>query len=402
MRNILCLLFVGMQYLSYSQVVNGIITDNLTSEHIPFVHIYSEKYKLGTLSNAEGKFSLQIPKQLQSSTLKLVFSHVSYGSHEQLLKVNEFNHVSLLSENILLDEVIVENEAFKMVLETVDILQKDEAIFGRAFYRQISYHDTIATEFVEAFYDIAANRNKITKIKQKQARFARRKTTANKPFMIYQNFPYATTMIKMITSENTSIITPFSDRGLEMYSFEIKERYENNEETYIVINCTPPDLNQSLDNLIFMDVKLTYSPSKNRLVEYDVIINDGLGNEDITGIDDSVNVKIENSQYRWKVLYGDKTGFINQIRTSYSYDFWIGNTKYPSAVYSNFFIYENTGRKIRGLSEPALDVLTIDNIEDAKYRPRFWNKNPIIKRTEKEEKIIQTFEAENAFGSYFK
>uniref|UniRef100_UPI004049A87A hypothetical protein n=1 Tax=Fulvivirga sp. TaxID=1931237 RepID=UPI004049A87A len=71
-------------------------------------------------------------------------------------------------------------------------------------------------------------------------------------------------------------------------------------------------------------------------------------------------------------------------------------------IQSNFFMYEQTSKvssKLRGVSKDSEDVSIFEN---AKYRPKFWKDNPIIKRTPLEDQVIKSFEKENAFGTYFK
>jgi hypothetical protein len=42
----------------------------------------------------------------------------------------------------------------------------------------------------------------------------------------------------------------------------------------------------------------------------------------------------------------------------------------------------------------------IEKIDKTKYDSEFWKNNPIVKRTNVEEKIIKTFETSNAFGTF--
>lgn len=53
-----------------------------------------------------------------------------------------------------------------------------------------------------------------------------------------------------------------------------------------------------------------------------------------------------------------------------------------------------TGRKIKDK-----DFL-LESIDNATDSPEFWENNPIVKRTAKEENIIKTFENKNVFGNF--
>ncbi|WP_375580294.1 carboxypeptidase-like regulatory domain-containing protein [Marivirga tractuosa] len=401
MKIIYLLIFFLFSIVCSGQKIEGIVKDSLSNEPISFIHIYSEELEIGTLSNEEGEFSFSIPDSFNSDSIEVVFSHVGYGKIIKVIHLNKYNKISILAEKIMLDEVIARNEGNKIASKISSWLKTNSARYGYGFYRQVSYQDTLATEYVEAFYKVSVSRNEVKGIKQNQARFARKKTTKESPYMIFQNFPFATTMIKIISGENSSIITPFSEKGLQNYTFEIIDRYKVDEETFVIMNCNPPQLDENSDSNLWISSEVIFSVNQGKLIQYEAIINNGLGAENITGMDSEVKVRVDNSQYRWIISFDNSSGVINQIRTIYDYDYWVNNTKYPSRVESKFLIYEFTDKKLRRLSEPKLDDLTISDIEKAKYRPAFWSKNPVIKRIEKEEKIIRTFEEENAFGSYF-
>ena len=66
-----------------------------------------------------------------------------------------------------------------------------------------------------------------------------------------------------------------------------------------------------------------------------------------------------------------------------------------------YFIYRETKRH-RKLLEPGSGLDFIAKLWNARYRPRFWRKNPVMKLTREEEEIIRSFKKDNAFGTYFK
>jgi len=73
-----------------------------------------------------------------------------------------------------------------------------------------------------------------------------------------------------------------------------------------------------------------------------------------------------------------------------------------ATVNSKAVLFEKNTKKFRNLREPSLELEDLKSVSKVRYRKRFWKDNPIIKLTSEEEKIIRSFEEENAFGTYFK
>jgi hypothetical protein len=74
----------------------------------------------------------------------------------------------------------------------------------------------------------------------------------------------------------------------------------------------------------------------------------------------------------------------------------------PSRVSSKFVVYQLLDKTPKNLHSAGLELEDVSNFEEAKYKPKFWMNNPVIKRTAEEEAIIASFDKSNAFGTYFK
>ena len=91
----------GISSVASSEKVTGKVTD-LTGTPIPGVTVIVKGTTIGTVTDSEGKYVLDVPNH----KAKLVFSFVGYASVEQIAGQKEINVV--LSEDIKkLDDVIV-------------------------------------------------------------------------------------------------------------------------------------------------------------------------------------------------------------------------------------------------------------------------------------------------------
>ena len=82
----------------------------------------------------------------------------------------------------------------------------------------------------------------------------------------------------------------------------------------------------------------------------------------------------------------------------------IDDSLYSSVVKSRLIIYEWETKRHRKLLKPSPGLDFTAKLWNARYRPRFWRKNPVMKltREEEEEEIIRSFKKDNSFGTYFK
>jgi hypothetical protein len=72
-------------------------------------------------------------------------------------------------------------------------------------------------------------------------------------------------------------------------------------------------------------------------------------------------------------------------------------------IASSFFVYEND-LKTKHKKNKRKNQFESDQqaISSTKYSKRFWQDNPIVKRTPLEEEIIESFDRDNSFGNFLK
>jgi hypothetical protein len=86
---------------SLSAQIKGVVKDSLTGKPIPYVNIWVENENIGTTSEENGQFNIDV-KEVNKN---LIFSAIGYD--RKLIKISETNEVSLKSITYQLSEVVV-------------------------------------------------------------------------------------------------------------------------------------------------------------------------------------------------------------------------------------------------------------------------------------------------------
>ena len=392
------LFFSVMVSTTYAQV-NGRLLDSVSEEPVLFAHIASQKVGFGTVSNENGEF--QLPPAFSGDTL--IISHIAYETLKiARSQLEASGNIKLTASELLLEEVVVTDvKTQKVMLRVLEFLRKSPLTYAKAFYRQVAFQDTLATEWIEAFYNTEYSSNGIERLKIDQARFARRKSDTAMLHMTFTNFSYLTVGNSIYAPETgeSMLARPFALDFKDDFDTYLKRRYRKNNEVYLEIEFEPK---ANADNAIESYGVFTFNQSKGRLVQYTGNIDHGLGvSEDIEYEGDRV-IAIEDPKYNYQFQFSESTGELAYITMDFSYRFLQDGVAYPSRVSSKLVFFQQLNKDPKRLREPALELEDVSNFEKAKYKPRFWYDNPIVKRTSEEEAIIATFEKQNAFGSYFK
>lgn len=90
-------------YAHAQHVVSGTVKDENTGEQLPGVNVVLKGTSTGTISDAEGRYSLEVPSQ----DAVLIFSFVGYAKQEVPVGERNSIDVTLMSDISTLDEVVV-------------------------------------------------------------------------------------------------------------------------------------------------------------------------------------------------------------------------------------------------------------------------------------------------------
>lgn len=120
-KSLLIILIGLISFSSFSQI-NGIVKDD-KNQTLPFVNIYVENTYIGTTSNEEGNYELNIRK---ADTYTIVFQFLGYKTVKKTVKIETFPYTLdaiLAEEEISLNEVVVnsnENPANKIIRKAIE------------------------------------------------------------------------------------------------------------------------------------------------------------------------------------------------------------------------------------------------------------------------------------------
>lgn len=397
--------FGVLSLLSYSillsQSIEGIVIDSITREPIPYVHIYSEKFEIATISNEEGKFILK----KNEKDIEIAFSHISYQSSKVVSKDNEtFLRVSLLPNETMLSEVVVSDKGYEIAKNVFNKFKEHSPSihFGKAFYRQITKGGEKPTEFIETFNNVSFSSVGIEKYHIYQSRYARAKSDADDPYMSISNFSFLIFGFNVFSQKAGDIAKPFTINHFNDFSYSVKAYFEKNGVKYALLQYEPTS---SLKKPSFFGT-FTVNLTTYSIINFVANTKNSLGVDTLTvKKDDKILKRINalNHSFTWVLNFnelneGTQLEYINVVG---SFD-WMKNEKLETAqLTSTLIVFEKDNKRKKGLKDPDIKQNDIATIRKIKYNPKFWKNNPIVKRTQSEEDIVSQFEKLDSFGNYF-
>jgi TonB-linked SusC/RagA family outer membrane protein len=97
------IVFGGGIMFAQTQTIRGTVTDSENRDPIPGVSVFVKGTTIGTVTQSDGKYSLRVPENVET----IVFSFVGMESQEVVYNGQSILDVSMKSELIAMDEVVV-------------------------------------------------------------------------------------------------------------------------------------------------------------------------------------------------------------------------------------------------------------------------------------------------------
>lgn len=379
--------------------INGTLVDGETGAPVPYCHISLESLAVGTASNELGEFVIAV----DSLPVKLIFSHINYG--QKTLKISRTSNLTVSMEPliILLDEVIVSSSkkdllAIKLAKSAIGkaFSESSSENYGRAFYRQNSKNGDSYSEFSEIFYDIRYNRLGIIDWNIIEGRYA-----LNEEAVRNKNYTTFSRILKPFQPNTQELIFPLNPNFEKYYEPRVISMIQSGNSKIAVVhfkpkkNLKPP----TFDGEVYIDTKT-----------YDVLkITGALSNDDLTltKLSTKKNSRWKDYMISYEIAYRkDSTlkAVLDYIKVDQEFDYYVDNRfQFRATSTSNLVFYEHynpSSNKRLGnrLSSGQSDWEKLDEIG---YNEKFWEENPIVKRTPIEKEVIGSFEKENAFNSIY-
>jgi hypothetical protein len=152
-------IFLIVTQFAFSQI-RGVVKDSISGEPIPYVNIWVENETIGTTSETNGSFSLDLKEEKV-----LVFSALGY----EVKKASSKSEVILLKPKVFeLKEVVIEQPKFKKEIEIGTKLQKTSVrisdqvgnLKGRYFAFKEEYKNSKFIRNIRIFTDSKVNNSK--------------------------------------------------------------------------------------------------------------------------------------------------------------------------------------------------------------------------------------------------
>lgn len=390
-------LFIFLGAAAQAQI-QGVVLDSVTREPVSFVHVYAESSESGTVTNLDGAFLLNV-KELP---VEITFSHISYNNKKVTVTLpGKEWRLSLSPRTTLLNEVIVSDAGHQLAKEIYSDLAKNQPVhFGKAFYRQITFTDTVASEFIETFHAVASDPSGISKISLEQSRFARAKSDQARKIFIFNNFSFLTTGFRIFSPRAAQIAKPFCADYVDLYTYGLEGYFEKNGTRYATVTYEPSAevRGPSLKGSFVVNLKTR------KLVAFQATTTSGLGSDSSEVRQDGVMVKkrvSRNHVFTWNLNFSDTAEpVLEYVSVTGTLDFLDGESVRQARMVSTLVVYERDLRKKKGLKSPDIKQNDLAAARSVKYHARFWKDNPVIKRNAAEEKAIAYFEKTNSFTNY--
>lgn len=386
---------------------NGILTDSKTNEPIPFANIAIEGKFRGTSSNVLGEFVIKI----DSLPTRLIFSHVSYTKKSVALTSNSLRNleVKLDPKESILQEVVVTSSSsdprvYKIMDKTIQRVKANskDVTYGRGFYRQKSKNDSIFTELYEIFFDTRFSGMGIEGWALQEGRYAIKDKDQSGNYILNKNFTLLNRVFPTLQPRTDAYTVPMRYDWYDFYTMNIEEvlREEDTEIAVIQFSAkyTHDYSTPIMEGKLFID-----------LSNYDLLkIQGEIVSDDLELV--TLNSK-EGEWYNYKLTFestftqSDSLGILlDYISTRQSFDFW-KDGKFDKRVETeallSFYEYYKPKKFKRLGGRLRFNKSDVDRIDQVVYDRKFWQDNPIVKRTPVEEHVIASFEEEQQFGSIF-
>lgn len=270
--------------INYAQTtVSGIVTDD-KKEPLPFVNVYFKNSKVGTITDLNGKFSINTSQNFKT----LVFSSVGFKNFNYTLKSNkELNLQIQLEEGETLEEVVVvskpkkrlkrkENPAYRIMreiwnrkeknsLKDVDYLQYEkyrllEVYLNKVdstFMKKLLGNDRkkvikilkkdenaerynipvyMTEKFDEVYESNKLNENKTYRVAERNTGVAMESLSFDKLEVAFREFDIYKNTINIL---DRFFISPLAKDAFDMYDFVLHDSIVNNDRKYYNIYFFP-------------------------------------------------------------------------------------------------------------------------------------------------------------------
>ncbi|MEA1986540.1 MAG: carboxypeptidase-like regulatory domain-containing protein [Candidatus Marinimicrobia bacterium] len=398
-----------------SQYISGYVKDRDTKEPLSYTNISIVGSELGTISNRDGRFVINID---EVKNYKLLFSYIGYKNKTIGIKINSdslYNRVFvyLAPEPIKMKEVTVTpghnpaNDIIKKVYEKLHKKRKDY-YYAKAFYRQYSsYDDSKYVDAREMFYKLSLNLNKIDDWRVSQGRHAKIIFQKGGGIPYMKNLSLITRAFKFISSgkirPHKIMHYPIERKPGKHYRYRIKGYKTQNKKNVVIISLSPSKREKGKGTACTGEMEIL-------LDSYEILrFTATIYNPDkLKTKPDYKNIYVVKETIRWnivnKIINNKILNYIVEVE-----DIVVlgqkkdNNKKLEVSNYSVMLFYDYTRKDLfadkKTMTGKENDVKIVEELD---YDPDFWKKNAkIISEIPIEKDIINYFKKYDFYGNMF-
>ena len=379
--------------------LTGKVLDTSTDQPVPFCNILTSAVDKGTFTNEEGEFLIKV----DSLPVNLIITNIAYKPKTvQVLAPGELvfrlEPAATVLEEIVVKDKKMDKFAIGLVKNALDRTMRSAVKhhFGKAFYRQKSRNDSNYVELMEIFYDVKFNSNGILDWEVQEGRYAQQEDQ-----LLNRNFTLLSRIFPVIQPQTTDLYLPILKDAESIFEIYLADVIEADGHKIGIVSFTPKEgiSRPCFSGNVYIDINT-----------YDVMKIEGNFRDDNLPIIRLTDKKgrFQNLNIKYETAF--KRDSLNNLLVDYvkfdqTFDYYIdGVFKYPvhSQSFLTFYEYYQPLRKNKKLGgrlrykNNDRDILDIVG-----YDPRFWQDNPVVKRTPVEEAVINSFEKDEAFGTIF-
>ena len=379
--------------------LTGKVLDAATNEPVPFCNILAYAAKQGTFTNEDGEFLLKV----DSLPVNLMVSNIAYKPKTiQVLSPGELEFrlepASTVLEEIVIKEKKMDRYAVALVKNALNKTMRSSTRphYGKAFYRQKSQNDSAFVELMEIFYDVKFNSNGILDWEVQEGRYAQHDDQ-----LLNRNFTLLSRIFPVIQPLTTDLYLPIMKDAEEIFDIYLNDIIEVEGQKIGIVSFSPKDFvtRPSFSGDVYIDINT-----------HDVLKIDGSFRDDklpILRLTDKKG-RFKNLDIRYETAFKrDSMGnmLMDYVKFDQKFDYYIDDVlRYPvhSQSFLTFYEYYKPLRKNKKLGGRLRYKNNDRDILDlVGYDARFWQDNPIVKRTPLEESVINSFEKDEAFGTIY-
>jgi hypothetical protein len=353
----------------------------------------------GTSTNELGEFVIKVT----SFPAQLIFSHLNYDSQTLIISDNKAIRISLIPiinslETVNLsysgkDQYAIDlaKKAFYKTTKTSNNIK-----FGRALYRQTSKNDEDYSEFSEIIYDIEYSTSGINDWDIIEGRYALKEEKINN-----KNYTLFSRLLKALQPDTKDIFFPLNKDLEKFYYIRTIQKIKSKTSEIAVLWFKP--IEKSAETPFFEGEVYVDTNTYDVLKVTGEITRDDLELSRLT--DENAFKKKHKLSYEMAFKVDPSLGLtLDYIDVHQEFDYYKYNdfkTHVSSKSSLNFFQYYTPASQKRLGTQFKRNTSDWNRLNEIGYNKKFWEDNPIVKRTPVEEEIITYFETNNPFESIF-